>query len=115
MDEPIIQNFTCYKGQSWCQNLRFKVVDGETKTTWDMTGYTAKAEIRPSENSPKLTADLHAEVTGVEGMISLALTPEQTAATKPGFYAYDLKTISPTGKIKYWLKGQFLFSGRVTE
>ena len=86
-----------------------------TVTPWDMTGYTAVAEIRPSENSPVLTADLHAEVTGVEGLVSLALTPEQTAAVKPGFYVYDVKTVSPTGKTRYWMKGQFLFVGRVSE
>ena len=111
---PKTQHFTAYRGQSWNRNLRYKVVSGQTRTTWDMTGYTAKAEIRPAENSPHLSADLHAEVTEVEGMVSLALTEEQSAALTPGVYSWDLKTISPTGKVKYWLRGKFNIIGRTT-
>ena len=111
---PIEKDFVCYKGQSWTQSIRYYIKSGDTRTVWNMTGFTAKAEIRPSENSPVLTADLHANVTGVDGLVSLALTPEETAEIKPGFYYYDVRTIQPNGKTRYWLKGQFLVIGRVT-
>ena len=118
---PIIANFMIYKGKPFCQNLRFKKteIDPQTgkpvKVIYPLTGWTAKAEIRPSDNSPVLTAEMVVNVTEAEGMISLALTAEQTAAIKPGVYYWDLRTEKPNEIPNYWMRGQFLVSGRVTE
>ena len=112
MKRPVRQDMICYKGQSWNRNLRFKV--GAQRTTKDMTGWTAKAEIRPAENSDTLSAEIHVGVTEIEGMISLGLLPEQTAALWPDVYAWDLYTIEPNGEKKYWMKGKFYVDGRVT-
>lgn len=110
--KPKRQDFICYKGQSWNRNLRFKV--GKNKTTLDMTGWTAKAEIRPDENSETLSADLHAQVTGAEGMVSLALTAEESAELWDGAYYWDIYTVRPNGKKQVWLYGKFYVKGRVT-
>lgn len=112
MKRPVRQDFICYKGQSWNRNLRFKWKT--SKDPVDMTGWTAKAEIRPEENSDILLADLNAAVTGVEGMVSLALRSEQSAALWDGVYYWDLYTIEPNGEKKYWLYGKFIVKGRVT-
>lgn len=118
---PIIVNFMIYRGKPFCQNLRFKTteIDPQTgkkvKVIYPLTGWTAKAEVRPSDNSPRLTAEMVVNVTEAEGMISLALTPAQTAAIKPGFYVWDLRTEKPNEIPNYWMRGQIVVTGRVTE
>ena len=114
LKRPTRQDFICWKGQSWNRNCRFFVGEGENERIVDMTGWTAKAEIRPEENSDILLADLNAAVTGVEGMVSLALRAEQSAALWDGTYYWDLYTIEPNGEKKYWLYGKFIVKGRVT-
>ena len=109
---PVRKDLTCYKGQSYYQNLRFRV--GPEKAVYPLTGYTAKAHIRPAENSEKLDAEMICSVTGVDGLISLALTEEQTAALRAGVHYWDLRTVTGTGRVKYWIKGKFIVQGRVT-
>ena len=113
LKRPIEHDFVIYKGQSWTQNLYYKI--GEQKAVYPLVGWTAKAEIRPEENSPELSAEIHANVTGSEGMISLALTPEQTSELMQGVYHWDYKTIDDKGTVKYWMFGRFIVRGRVTE
>ena len=111
MVEPVRHDLKCYKGQTWSQDIFFK----QNKTAVDLTGVTAAAQIRPSENSPVLTADISVTVYGSEGKINLYLSDSQTAKLKPGFYAWDLKATDGQDVVTYWIKGQFIVTGRVTE
>ena len=108
---PVKYDLTCYKGQDYCRNLRFK--NRKTKEVYPLTGYTAKAEIKQRDNSPRVIAEMSATVTEAEGMISLALSQEQTAMIASGNYVWDLYT-SHNGKKQYWIRGKFIVSGRVT-
>ena len=118
---PERYDLACYKGQSFSQPLEFKqkTIDPQTGkevlVTYPLTGYTAKAEIRPSENSPVLIAEMVVNVTEVDGLVSLALTADMTASMKPGIHYWDMYTIKPNGKRQYWAKGKFMVIGRVTE
>lgn len=112
LDHPVRQDFICYRGQPWCVPLYFQHAD---KSIYDLTGWTAKAEIRPDENSETLTAEIHVGVIGVDGEISLALLPEETAKLDDGFYYWDIYTVRPNGKKEYWFYGKFYVKGRVTE
>lgn len=114
LKRPVRQDFICWKGQSWNRNLRFKVGTGSQQTTKDLTGWTAKAEIRPEQNSDTLSAEIHANVTGTDGMISLGLLADETAQLWPGDYSWDLRTVEPNGEVKYWLYGKFTVKGRTT-
>ncbi len=117
---PERYDLTCYRGQSFCQNLYFKQKEidpetgEETLVTYPLTGYTAKAEIRPSENSPKLIAEMVVNVTEIDGLISLALPQAQCGGIPEGVYYWDLYT-EHNSKRQYWIKGKFLMIGRVTE
>ena len=108
---PVTQNLYCYKGQTYQQHFYFK---DTKKAPIDLSGLTAKAQIRPAENSETLTAELHAVVFGPEGKISLGLNDAETAALLPGVYMWDLK-VSGDDRVRYWLRGKFIVSGRVTE
>ena len=117
---PVRYDLSCYKGQSYCQPLYFKQKQTDPQTgkeilvTYPLTGWVAKAEIRPSENSPVLTAEMVVNVTEADGLISLALTDEQTAQIPMGVYHWDIYTVH-NGKKQYWIKGKFIVTGRVTE
>ena len=111
LERPVRQDFICYKGQSWCIPLYFEHADN---TVYDITGWTAKAEIRPEPNSETLTAEIHTGVIGVDGEIALALTPEETAQLWEGAYYWDIYTIRPNGKKEVWFYGKFFVKGRVT-
>lgn len=109
MSMPARHDLHCYKGQTYEQNLYFKSKGQPV----DLTGVTAKAQIRPAENSETLTAAFAVTVTGADGKVSLALTDEQTAALRDGVYFWDLQ-ISGTKGIRYWVRGKFILEGRVT-
>ena len=110
MAEPVRQDLTCYKGQTYSQDLYFK----KNKQVLPLTGITAKSQIRPSENSAILTAEFQVTVYDSAGMVTLFLSDEVTAAIAPGSYAYDLKFVDGNEIVKYWVKGQFIVTGRVT-
>lgn len=108
--EPVRKDLTCYKGQTYRQNLYFKQ-NGEV---YPLTGITAKAEIRPRENSTNLIAEFSITVAEEEGRITLFLDAPTTASIAPGFYYYDLKAVNESEEVQYWIKGKFIVTGRVT-
>ena len=111
MAKPLRADLKCYKGQTYLQNIYFTC----NKQPIDLTGYTAKAEVRPSENSQILTATLACSVDESAGKVTMYLSDATTAELQDGFYNWDLKMKSETDVIGYWLAGQFVVSGRVTE
>ncbi len=111
MAKPLRADLKCYKGQTYLQNIYFTC----NKQPIDLTGYVAKAEVRPSENSKILTATMSCSVDESAGKVTLYLGESITAELKDGFYNWDLKMKSETDTVGYWLAGQFIVSGRVTE
>ena len=112
--QPVRYDLEVYKGQTWEQSFTF-LNDGETPTPIDLTGSTAKAEIRPADNSPVLTASFVVSKEDASGIVYLALTSEQTASLPAGVQAWDLKIIDTNDVVNYWVKGKVVITGRVTE
>ena len=110
MAQPIKADLKCYRGQTFRQNIYFK----RGGVPIDLTGVTAKAQIRPSENSNILTAEFECAVEGERGRITLILSADKTAGIKAGTYLYDLKVTDGEGIVGYWVKGKFAVNGRVT-
>ena len=109
MTMPAEHDLTCYKGQTYEQNLYFK----QRGQPVDLTGITAKAQIRPEENSTTLIAEFAVTIDAEAGKISLGLTDTVTAAIRDGVYFWDLKAVSDSA-VRYWVRGKFIVSGRVT-
>lgn len=109
---PVRHDLTLYKGQTFRQGMKIK--NAKTKLPVDLTGITAKSEIRPSENSAILTATFDVTVYPEHGRIVLALDPETSGAMDPGFYHWDLKLLDSNEDVAYWIAGQFIVIGRVT-
>lgn len=100
-----------YRGATYRKSAWFK----QNGKTYDLTGYTAAAQIRPSVNSTVLTSDITCEIDLSEGAVSLGLTAEQTALLPPGIQEWDLKMIDPNGNVAYYVYGKVFITGRVTE
>ena len=111
MAKPVYHDLYCYKGQTYEQNLYFK----QNKQPIDLTGITFRSQIRPAENSPVLVAEFDVVTDAEIGKVSLNLTAEQTSAIRDSAYFWDLKATDESDIVKYWVRGKFIVSGRVTE
>lgn len=109
MAKPIEINLTCYKGQTFTQNLYIKV-NGDFL---DLSEYTPKSQIRKAENSDELIAEFTCEGTS-DGKLTLSLTSAITETLNQGFYKYDVK-MTKDEEVSYWIRGTFGVVGRVTE
>ena len=111
MVKPKKIDLDCYRGQTWEQSLYIT----KNKQPVDLTGLTVKAEVRPAENSPTLTAAMVCTVDGPEGKITMAMPASVTAQILPNVYRYDLKVVDTNDKVQYYVKGKFIVEGHVTE
>ena len=111
MTIPVKQDLACYKGQTYEQNFYFK----HNSEPIDLTGCTAKAQVRPVPNSDTLTAEFVCTVDGTAGKVSLSLDSAVTAGFVPGSYAWDLQMTDTHDDVRYWIQGAFTVRGRVTK
>ena len=85
----------------------------------NLTGYTARAQIRPSASSATTTLSLTTENTrialgGVAGTITLSISATDSAALTAGRYVYDLELVSAGGIVTRLLQGVVTVSANVT-
>lgn len=85
----------------------------------NLTGYTARMQIRPSEASATVTLELttaNARITlgGSAGTISLNVTATDTALLGAGAYVYDLELISGSAVVTRLLQGAATIDAEVT-
>ena len=112
MARPVKQDLYCYRGQTFNQNFYFT----QSEEPLSLGGMTAKAQIRPTENSKTLTAEFECAIFAEEGKLNLYLSSDVTSEIKSGNYVWDLKiTNSARNVVDYWIAGKFVVSGRVTE
>lgn len=84
----------------------------------NLTGYTAKMQLRLKFGSPDAALTLSTEnggltIDGPTGTISILATDEQTLALDPALYVYDLDIISG-GTIERLVMGQVTVRAEVT-
>lgn len=76
------------QGSDFTITLTIDDVDGNP---FDLTGYTAKSQVRKSYYSANATAEFIITLTNpLEGLITLNLSSANTANIYPGRYVYDL-------------------------
>lgn len=86
----------------------------------DMTGYTARMQIRQSYAAETPLAELTTEnggivIDGAAGRVSLYLSNTATAAiTATAPARYDVELIAPNGDVTRFVEGAVLFTGEVT-
>jgi hypothetical protein len=95
-----------------------EVTDTNQSAT-DLTGYSARGEIRKSYTSSlaaTFTADIDSDPT--TGIVTISLTPTQTASLKAGRYVYDVEVYidnSPEETVLRISEGQIHVTARVTQ
>lgn len=106
-----VYNIIVEQGATFSQKVTVKT-DGVVK---DLTGYNARAQIRPTKTSSTLTATFSCTVDPTEGEVVMTLSPSQTAAIEPGRYYYDLEIFTSGDSIvNRLLQGEVTLSPEVT-
>ncbi|MFF4777625.1 hypothetical protein ACFY05_32840 [Microtetraspora fusca] len=104
------------QGVTWRAVLHVKDAAGPL----DLTGYTARLQIRESLNSPapllSLTSAPGGGITidGPAGKLAITVTDETTAAFTWCYGIYDLEIESPSGDVTRLLKGEVSVDREVT-
>jgi len=107
---------TIDQGATYSQTITWK---DPSKNAIDLTGYTARMQIRGKRTSTSATLSLTTENGGItlgdaEGTIALYISATDSAALEVGTYVYDLELIEPSGGVQRLLMGNFLVRGEVT-
>ncbi len=80
-------------------SLSFTCKD-ENGTAVNLTGYTARAEVRPTISSSTITLNLSPTIpTPANGIISISIADEVTALIEPGAYVWGLVLVTPAGGV----------------
>lgn len=110
-----IYNFTMDQGSTYTVQMAYLDPNG---TPINLTGYTAKMQLRLQYGDPVAALTLTTEnggitINGPTGTINILATDEQTLTLQPTFYVYDLDIISG-GTIERLVQGQITVRPEVT-
>ena len=110
-------NLTVEQGATWSQALQWKT--GTPATAVDLTGYTARMDVRRTATSSETAVELTTEnsriaITAGTGTVTLSLTAAITAVLTAGSYIYDLELVSSGGQVTRLCQGKFTVSAEVT-
>lgn len=84
----------------------------------NLTGYTARMQVRATINSASTLLSLTTENSGIAlggaaGTVTITATATQTAAVAAGCYVYDLELVIGSTVVRL-VQGQFTVDGEVT-
>lgn len=94
-------------------------LDKSKLETIDLTGYTARMQLRSSIEDPNVELELTTEngriiIDGPHGKITLYVTDDITSSLTIGSYYYDLEIISGSGEVSCPIKGKAKVTAEVT-
>lgn len=115
-EDPGAYSTNCSRGESFSRTLTYR---DSTGALVNLTGYTAKLQIRQRANDADpalltLTEASGLTLGGPAGTIVWAMTPVQTLALPVGALVYDLRLTSGTGVVTFLLAGNLRVQERVT-
>ena len=118
-----IYNITCEQGTDFTRSCILKYPDpadptGSTYLLYDLTGYTARMQIRRTLESASPEIELTTENSGIvlggdAGTFNIVMTNTQTAALDSDG-VYDLEIISGGGTVSRVIQGTFTLDLEVT-
>lgn len=117
---PVGRNLSIYKGDSYEFSFRLRERDeaGAPAGYVNLTGCTAKAQIRATEDSSTVIAEFATEIPTQSGddlgRVNISLTSADTSAS--GFVngKWDVQITWPDGKVKTYLSGSVTVTKEVT-
>lgn len=108
---PARHDLTVYRDRDYSRVFVFQDSDG---VIIDLTGYSAKAQIRPEKDSSTLTESFGIDLDGSAGKITISLTDEQTLALASGKFWWDLALTDPSGLRQSYVEGSVFVKATVT-
>lgn len=116
MQSPPQLDLTAYAGATFDYSLTW-LVNGVPQ---NLTGYTAAMQVRAQQPDPSTVLSLSSPSNGITlggtaGVVTINVTPVQTALLEEGQYVYDLLlTNGSTGYAVRLVEGDFYVEGAVT-
>ena len=110
-----IYNITMDQGAQWTLQV---VYDNNNGTPFDLTGYTARMQVRPKFGSDNAVLTISSPSSGIvitplTGTLNLTATTAQTGDIPGGFYVYDLE-ITSGGVVTRLMQGSVTVRDQVT-
>lgn len=114
-------NILCEQGTTFVRVLELQSpnpVDSSVYEVYDLTGHTARMQVRRTIDSSAVIISLTTEnggiqIDGDDGKITIIMSDSQTAAlTSSG--VYDLEIEDPSGNVSRVVQGTFTLSQEVT-
>lgn len=99
---PAIYNPVLQQGDKWdwAVSLTTYLTPTSSATTFDLTGYTAKSQLRKKPEATKLMLEFTCDIpTPSLGQINLTAYPSATAFVPAGTYAWDLQISGTSGTV----------------
>lgn len=117
MSAPAVVNITIYQGATYRSLDTWKT--GATPAPVDLTGCTARMQIRPTVASDTVFASLTTENGGITlgddaGTIAVYISDEETAAFNWTAGFYDLEIEFPSGDVRRLIEGKVKVRPEVT-
>lgn len=105
---------TCNQGSTFTRRLVYKI----DHVAVNLTGYTARMQVRPDYGSDSLLVNLTVgngiTITGTTGTIVITITAGATTNMKAGTYLYDIELVAPDTTVQRILEGKFVVKPEVT-
>lgn len=117
MNGALTYNITVYQGATFRLPITWKT--GETPTAVNLTGYTARMQIRSTVTSPTDLLELTTEnggiaLGGAAGTIEILIEAADTAGQAWRTGVYDLELIAGSGDVRRLLEGTATLVPEVT-
>lgn len=116
-NEAVSQNLTIEQGATFSFAVTWFASDGVTPR--DLTGYTARMQVRDSYDAVSFHVELTTEngriaITPAEGKVALTISATDTAALDFSAGVYDLELVDVSGVVTRLMEGGVAFSPEVT-
>lgn len=116
--KPATIDLTIYQGSTFSQKFQWKT--GSPPVPVNLTGYSARMQIREKLRSPTPIITLTTENGGIiitdpeNGIFSLEISAEDTANLNFRSAVYDLEFVYPSGVVRRLIEGSVTLSPEVT-
>ena len=104
-------DLAAHRGATFSRTIRLE----KGGTVLDLTGWTAKAQVRPEPDAPTLICEMDVTVIPAEGKVKIRIPAEVTAEIPQGVYAWDIRMTDAEGESRYYLGGAFKALPSVTK
>lgn len=111
-----IYNITCDQGATLQRSITWT---DSAKTPYNLTGYTARMQVRSNIASSTVVLSLTTENSRItlgtgEWNVNLTVDANTTANLTPGMYVYDLEIVSASSVVTRLIEGNFKVKAEVT-